>query len=584
MKYAALLSGGKDSCYNLLHCFKNGHQLIVAASLGPEQGKEELDSYMYQTVGQDAIELVAQALGVPLIRRVIRGTAIEQGAEYGERKALPDDQNIIVGDETEDMYALLLDVKSRFPEVEAVSVGAILSNYQRVRVEHVCRRLSLTPLCYLWQRDQAELLSEIIDAGLEAILIKVAGIGLKTDHLGLNLSEVRPTLTTLNNLYGLHVCGEGGEYETFTLDSPLFQRRIRLLETERVVLADDKFATVAYLRIKNATLEAKDTPTTFDVPVPPLLSPSYEALVGYVRGACVDASPGAATQVVPTFSPNPVTGPTTRRMDKWVAFGNITSPIGPGEKVSLEDEVRSCFEILRSLLDQHSVQFSNIATMHVYIANMENFARVNEVYATFFGTSPPARACVAVDLPAACRLSLECIAYAENTRGDRRALHVQSMSYWAPANIGPYSQAIVVGDLVFVSGQIGMNPRSLSIPTPRSLPLEVALASQHVHRVVEVLRSSVGGGWMGSAMLNIFWYTRSVDALAVQSCTIIIQGSEVPSLHVVVKSLPKGALVEKQVLFHTGALTVAEHEENISSRTPFYDRGASIVHSPVSLD
>jgi hypothetical protein len=39
MKYVALLSGGKDSCYNLLHCQKNGHELVAAASLRPEQGK-----------------------------------------------------------------------------------------------------------------------------------------------------------------------------------------------------------------------------------------------------------------------------------------------------------------------------------------------------------------------------------------------------------------------------------------------------------------------------------------------------------------------------------------------------------------
>lgn len=39
MKYVALLSGGKDSCFNLLHCQKNGHELVAAASLGPEPGK-----------------------------------------------------------------------------------------------------------------------------------------------------------------------------------------------------------------------------------------------------------------------------------------------------------------------------------------------------------------------------------------------------------------------------------------------------------------------------------------------------------------------------------------------------------------
>lgn len=38
MKYVALLSGGKDSCFNLLHCQKNGHELVAAASLGPQPG------------------------------------------------------------------------------------------------------------------------------------------------------------------------------------------------------------------------------------------------------------------------------------------------------------------------------------------------------------------------------------------------------------------------------------------------------------------------------------------------------------------------------------------------------------------
>ena len=75
---------------------------------------------------------------------------------------------------------------------------------------------------------------------------------------------------------------------------------------------------------------------------------------------------------------------------------------------------------------------------------MEDFASINAVYATHFGVSPPARACVAVDLPHPLRVMLDCVAYAEQKADDRKALHVQGLSYWAPANIGPYSQAIVV--------------------------------------------------------------------------------------------------------------------------------------------
>lgn len=109
-----------------------------------------------------------------------------------------------------------------------------------------CTRLSLTPLCYLWQRDQDELLSEMVNAGMEAVLIKVAGIGLSTKHLGKSLAQMQPLLRRLvgiialtdngfvtqpclqNSLYGAHICGEGGEYETLTLDSPMFNKRINL--------------------------------------------------------------------------------------------------------------------------------------------------------------------------------------------------------------------------------------------------------------------------------------------------------------------------------------------------------------------
>jgi diphthine-ammonia ligase len=52
-------------------------------------------------------------------------------------------------------------------------VGAILSSYQRTRVEAVCQRLGLTALAYLWQYDQPTLLREMLTCGLVGIVIKV---------------------------------------------------------------------------------------------------------------------------------------------------------------------------------------------------------------------------------------------------------------------------------------------------------------------------------------------------------------------------------------------------------------------------
>jgi len=45
-------------------------------------------------------------------------------------------------------------------------------------------------------------------------------------HLGKSLQDVRDTLHRLHAEFGAHICGEGGEFETFTTDCPLYKSRI----------------------------------------------------------------------------------------------------------------------------------------------------------------------------------------------------------------------------------------------------------------------------------------------------------------------------------------------------------------------
>ena len=131
---------------------------------------------MYQTVGHDAIHLQAECFPVPFYRDYITGDSIDQSLNY----------TTTTNDETEDLFRLLSRVKEVQPEIQGVSVGAILSNYQRARVENVCTRLGLTSLAYLWQRDQKELLAEMIESGLTAVIIKVAAIGVSLSLTLLN--------------------------------------------------------------------------------------------------------------------------------------------------------------------------------------------------------------------------------------------------------------------------------------------------------------------------------------------------------------------------------------------------------------
>ncbi|GKD70343.1 diphthine--ammonia ligase, partial [Tanacetum coccineum] len=143
------------------------------------------------------------------------------------------------GDEVEDMFILLKEVKKQIPSITAVSSGAIASDYQRLRVENVCSRLGLISLAYLWRLDQSFLLQQMIETGIVAITVKVAAVGLDpSKHLGKEMSYLWPHLLKLKELYGSNVCGEGGEYETLTFDCPLFKYARIVLDEFQLVLHD----------------------------------------------------------------------------------------------------------------------------------------------------------------------------------------------------------------------------------------------------------------------------------------------------------------------------------------------------------
>lgn len=62
---------------------------------------DELDSYMYQSVGHMGVAMYAEAVGVPLYRRIIQGSSITTTKTY----------NPTEGDEVEDLYLLLKEVQ-----------------------------------------------------------------------------------------------------------------------------------------------------------------------------------------------------------------------------------------------------------------------------------------------------------------------------------------------------------------------------------------------------------------------------------------------------------------------------------------
>uniref|UniRef100_A0A9J7ZGU7 Diphthine--ammonia ligase n=2 Tax=Cyprinus carpio TaxID=7962 RepID=A0A9J7ZGU7_CYPCA len=489
MRVVALISGGKDSCYNMLQCVSAGHSVVALANLRPHTHvPDELDSYMYQTVGHQAVDLYAEAMDLPLYRRTIEGSSLHTGREYSQT----------AGDEVEDLYQLLKLVKEK-EGVEAVSVGAILSDYQRVRVENVCARLQLQPLAYLWRRDQAELLREIISSDLHAVVIKVAAYGLDPErHLGKSLAEMEAYLHELSEKYGVHICGEGGEYETFTVDCPLFKKKIVIDSMETVIHSADAFAPVGYLRFTRMHTEDKREGSG-GRPLPLSRCPcqntidrmteelEYADKTPDVQGGCpsnAERSCQSEPGCVPSHSSRSSSG------FQWIS--GLTAL--QSEHPDVQSQTRHVFTLLQRQLQEKGLLMKHVLLVHLYVSDMENFSQINSVYCTYFTHNPPARVCVQAWLPVSQQLRMDVllhdgtVACEEDAFPQRDTLHVQSLSHWAPANIGPYSQAVQVREAVFCAGQIALVPCSMQLVNG-PVALQARLCFSHMEKVLRAMDS-----------------------------------------------------------------------------------------------
>ena len=466
MKVVALISGGKDSCFNMMQCVAVGHEIVALANLYPKLGKDELDSYMYQTVGHECIGYYADAMNLPLYRREILGDSKITTMLYEKEE----------NDEVEDLYELLCTVLSHHPDVKGVSVGAILSDYQRIRVEGICARLGLTSLGYLWRRDQKELLREMVAYDVHAVLIKVAAIGLDPEkHLGKSLGEMESHLLKMNGLYDLHPCGEGGEYETLVLDCPLFEKKLVIDEKNVVIHSDDAFAPVGYLRTRKIHLEPKacaDPNSVLSSLTHDVLSKQtieFDASEFENCKSCVDDVVNVCTvKKSIEYSLSEVERDSTHiccENGEDFAVGGIRVRVSPG--TYLEDEVEAVLRKTSEILQENSLGWANVLNIHLYVSDMQTFAAVNAVYGNYFKISPPSRVCVEARLPEPFRVQLDCLAFRDTSL--RKCMHVQGISFWAPANIGPYSQAVSVNGIHYLAGVIGLDPSLMVAPLSISI-------------------------------------------------------------------------------------------------------------------
>ena len=204
MKVGVLFSGGKDSTL-ALHKAADKDEIVCLITVV----SENKESFMFHTPNIDSTSLQAEAMGLPLIKKVTEGKPEE---------------------ELKDLEEAIAQAVKEF-KIEGVVTGAVESAYQSTRIQNICNRLNLSCINPLWKKNQKALLKELLAEGFKVIISGVFAYPLDKSWLGRELNnELIERLSLLEEKFGLSIAGEGGEIETTVLDAPLFRKKIEILD------------------------------------------------------------------------------------------------------------------------------------------------------------------------------------------------------------------------------------------------------------------------------------------------------------------------------------------------------------------
>jgi len=205
MKLGVLFSGGKDSNYALFKSRKDAVCLISIISKNKE-------SYMFHVPNIHLVEYQAESMGLPLIKKFTEG----------EKEK-----------ELEDLREAIEEAKKKY-KIEGIVTGAVESVYQASRIQKICDELGLWCFNPLWLKDQVELLNELIKNKFEVIISGVFAYPFNESWLGRKIDEdVIGELVELKEKYKISISGEGGEYESSVLNSPMFKKKIKVVDSKK---------------------------------------------------------------------------------------------------------------------------------------------------------------------------------------------------------------------------------------------------------------------------------------------------------------------------------------------------------------
>jgi len=197
-------SGGKDSCFALMQAINQGYSPALLLNVLNEKGKISRS----HGIPAEILKAQAEAAGLPI------ELLSSSWAEY------------------EVKFTTALQQLKQAYNVEYAVFGDIDLQDHRDWEEKVCSKTGLTALLPLWKQDRKQLVNEMLDAGIETIIVSCNEI-MGEIFLG---KTITPTLVNELEELGVDICGENGEYHTLVVSCPLFEHRVDVVVTNKILL------------------------------------------------------------------------------------------------------------------------------------------------------------------------------------------------------------------------------------------------------------------------------------------------------------------------------------------------------------
>lgn len=198
-----MYSGGKDSNLATLFAKNLGYEISCLISIISKNP----DSFMFHTPSISKVESQAKAMQVPLILKETKG---EKEIELNDLKE-----------------AIKIAIKKY--NIKGIVTGTVESVYQSSRIQKICNELDIECFNPLWQKNQLSILKDLIKYKFESCIVGVAAFPLDKKFLGRKIdNDFIKEMEDLQMNYKINIAGEGGEYESFVLNCPLFKKRLEI--------------------------------------------------------------------------------------------------------------------------------------------------------------------------------------------------------------------------------------------------------------------------------------------------------------------------------------------------------------------